>query len=335
MACTALATAILIWVSDFGIIYVAAIVLGLLFSNPQILKRIKNRTEYKLWIISSIILVGSFIIFAKLQGIPSNSYSSFRLSTLSEIGNGLEIIWASVKRILLFRSESSVQGVFWIAIITTLASYFFYVKTGRRKKGTTHLHNTLTSILFVTLILTAVILFTVNWVYLNEMGRRYFSCLFISAALWLLAHLDSHPGLPKWMAVSLLVCSLLSVSSALENFYRNGVAKAIRTTVQELESLGKIGLIGDYWNSYVNSAVNPDLVIATPHDNAVYRNIKLAEAVFENDKIFLIRDMWLDTFPTRVRQFGRILIKDGAPFKLADSEMCKYKLSSDSYNFSL
>ena len=96
---------------------------------------------------------------------------------------------------------------------------------------------------------------------------------------------------------------------------------------KEFESLGNIGVISEYWNSYITSCTNPNLIKATPHDTSwAVRNYKIVDEVFNQDNIYIIRDMWFETFPDSSKQFGRILIKDGSEFKIGDCKVCKYNL---------
>lgn len=87
-----------------------------------------------------------------------------------------------------------------------------------------------------------------------------------------------------------------------------------------------IGIVAEYWNSYVNAAADPDFIVATPHQNSDVRNESRSDKVFECDNVFIIRDMWLDSFPDRMEQFGRVLIKSGDEFRIAGSNMCRYSV---------
>ena len=59
---------------------------------------------------------------------------------------------------------------------------------------------------------------------------------------------------------------------------------------KEFESLGNIGVISEYWNSYITSCTNPELIKATPHDTSwAVRNYKIVDEVFNQDNIYIIR----------------------------------------------
>ena len=96
--------------------------------------------------------------------------------------------------------------------------------------------------------------------------------------------------------------------------------------VGEFQQLGKIGIIAEYWNSYIISCVNPGLIKATPHDKTgCVRNYELVDEVFKQKNIYVVKDMWLETFPDTLIQFNRVLVKDNSEFRIGDCEVCKYR----------
>ena len=74
----------------------------------------------------------------------------------------------------------------------------------------------------------------------------------------------------------------------------------------ELMTLGEIGLIGNFWNSYISSCPDPSRIKAITNAPNVRSQIMIDE-VFSQPKIYLIKDMWLDVFPDTIQQFGYIL----------------------------
>jgi hypothetical protein len=53
--------------------------------------------------------------------------------------------------------------------------------------------------------------------------------------------------------------------------------------IDEFRSLGKIGIISNYGNSYITFCANPGSIIATPHDKTwVVRNKSFVDEVFKN-----------------------------------------------------
>jgi len=95
--------------------------------------------------------------------------------------------------------------------------------------------------------------------------------------------------------------------------------------MSDIGKLGDIGLISEYWNSYVTACVDPDHIVATPHDKNWVRNYYLAESVFKMPKLYLIRDCWMDSFPDTITQFGHILSRKGSEFFLGNAYLCQYE----------
>lgn len=93
----------------------------------------------------------------------------------------------------------------------------------------------------------------------------------------------------------------------------------------EFKQLGDIGIIANYWNSYINAAADPEHIRATPHDKDLVRNRRMVDSVLARKDIYLISDMWLDSFPGSINQFGNTLMKAGDPFMLGGCEVCLYK----------
>lgn len=140
------------------------------------------------------------------------------------------------------------------------------------------------------------------------------------------------------MFIVVLICTSIigAVTPVIYmKFYRPKTLKPYADVKRELNVLGKSGFIGEFWNSYVSSCSNPELILATPHDKGNVRNFELVNKVFENENIYLIKDMWLDSFPDTITQFGHLLIKDGQPFIMGDCELNKYRKAKSFYKFDI
>jgi hypothetical protein len=100
--------------------------------------------------------------------------------------------------------------------------------------------------------------------------------------------------------------------------------------VREFNRLGKIGIIADYWNSYGTSFANPDLIKATPFDHSgAVRNPAMADSVFAQPTIILIKDMWMDDFPDTINQFGLTLIREDSAFFIGECWVNEYTIKRD------
>lgn len=171
-----------------------------------------------------------------------------------------------------------------------------------------------------------------NWVLLNGVGRRYFIGIYVLMLNMLLYSLDRMYYEPieikyrnTWRA-GLLALMLIGFISTVYHYIQidPGTLKARREYVEELDELGKIGIIAEYWNSYINGINAPSNIIATPHDKDNVRNLEYSIKAISMPRVFIIRDMWLDSFPDTIVQFNSTLVKSGDERFLAGSYICEY-----------
>ena len=55
------------------------------------------------------------------------------------------------------------------------------------------------------------------------------------------------------------------------------------------------------------------------------RSQQIVDEVFAQPKLYVIRDMWMDSFPDTLKQFGFTLVRKGKPFFLGGCNICEYK----------
>ena len=171
-----------------------------------------------------------------------------------------------------------------------------------------------------------------KWTFLNSVPRRYFTCTYITlsfALVLILDNLELNKSRTIYFKLLILITALIGGASTIYNikYFAPSSLTPMSTVLSDFEKLGKIGVIADYWNSYVTSCINPELIKATPHEQTyAVRNWKIVEEVFEQPNIYIIRDMWMDSFPDSLRQFDRSLVKAGKEIKLGDCFVCKYTL---------
>jgi len=161
------------------------------------------------------------------------------------------------------------------------------------------------------------------------MGVWYFVPLYITSVLVILLIFDNlnySCKLTKLFRVIVISTAIFGAITPIIylKFYIPRSLKPYTDVKRELNVLGNCGLIGEFWNSYVSSCSNPEIIISTPHDKSDVRNYDLVKKVFEQENLYLIKDMWLDSFPDTISQFGNLLLKDGLSFKLGDCELNKY-----------
>ena len=178
------------------------------------------------------------------------------------------------------------------------------------------------------LFILAAILIT-QWTYDNHVPRRYFTCTYIAFGIGILLYLDASEFKYKKFFNTFLMITLLT--GGLGSIYNlkyiwPGTLKPRYEELSELKKLGKAGVIGDYWNSYVCSIAAPDSIISTPHQNSEVRNHDLVDKVFRQPSLYLVKDWWLDSFPDTITQFGHELIRSGSEFQLGGLSLNRYEL---------
>lgn len=169
-----------------------------------------------------------------------------------------------------------------------------------------------------------------HWSLLNGVARRYFIGVYIVFWIAFLIFTEHISGTTtKKIVKSLTLITLLVGGISIPYGYKYIYPKRLTPKakiVSEFKQLGSIGIISEYWNSYGTSFVDPENIKATPHDKCEVRNINLVDSVFAQPRIFLIKDMWLDTFPDNISQFGRLLERKGEEFRIGDCNVCEYQL---------
>lgn len=317
-----------LWLSDFLIVSLFALFITLIYYKMQQIFQKDFLVPFLLWMMVTV----SFILFAKLQAIPSKNYSGFTFTDPADFLQSSDLVWQSIRRIFTFRSESNWQSVFWwmVPVAVLAVSKTDHWKNNKKDQS---ISNYIIFFLVVNTVLTLLVLFSSRWVLENGMGRRYFSTWFISGILWAIFYLDNKISLSRLSRISVTILAFISIFSSLENLYFPKMQKSKRHYIEQVNTLAPAGIIGDYWNSYVYSASEPSRLISTPHDRSVYRHIGLVEKTLDQPELYLVRDMWFKTFADTLRQFGRVLIREGEPFHLGDSDFCKYRVDSTYYHF--
>lgn len=317
-----------IWVSDMAMISVflfIAVQLYLYVKNNNSIIHIYKNVEFYITIIG-VIFCYLFISYAKKTASNQQDYSTF--SEIETITKTLNIFTNSVLDFFKFKTDEPFTSVYSYLVLV-----LFILVISQFKKIRT---DTFKNIWFILFLLDALCLFAVimisKWTYLNGVPRRYFTCTYISFSFTIILILDNINFSKKIQNVTNILIFTTVIIGGLGALYNIKYIwpKTMKPRVEyskEFESLGNIGVISEYWNSYITSCTNPELIKATPHDTSwAVRNYKIVDEVFNQDNIYIIRDMWFETFPDTAKQFGRVLIKNGDEFKIGDCKVCNYNL---------
>ena len=128
------------------------------------------------------------------------------------------------------------------------------------------------------------------------------------------------------MKIILAIVVVIGSLSGCFRFYYPQIKPSRIRILSAMRSMGDIGIIAEYWNSYLTASPDPVHIKATPHDKDYVRNPELATEVFLQSRIYLIKDGWLESFPDSIVQFGRVLKKRGNSIHLADSWLNRYEV---------
>lgn len=315
-----------VWISDLMFITLTTLGLsgGIYF--------LFNKTTYNKLPIIVIYLLGmagiAFIILhLKTYAIVvAQGFSG--INSITQVINAFNIVGQSIYLVLSFQDSFFISLGAWIILtlmLLTLIHTFQLIRSGRLFKNVWH---TFFLADFSGILL---VIFLSNWVLLNDMGRWYFVAPYISFSIYFLYTLDNSGFIHKKIVFPILsICFILlgtSPITAIYNQYRGYQSTA--SVVQELDRLGEIGIIGDYWNSYKLSIANPGKVKSTPHQHSDIKNPARINEVLLQPRIIVARDMWMDAFPDSLHQFGYLLLKKGNPFYLAKSNLCEYEISKE------
>jgi hypothetical protein len=199
-----------------------------------------------------------------------------------------------------------------------------------RNKGVIVGQGGLKVFLLSSFVITLLIVISSHWVELNGYDTRYFSFTYFLLFIYIFIAVDSIESkiLIRIASIILGVGVFSAATNALIDAHLNyHTPKNLKAgEIEAINSkLGTCALIGDYWSSYNISSINPDKVIATTYDYYATRDFRIIPEVMNSNKILLVGNSWLDSFPPFRNEFGYFLRKHGAPFKIQGLILCEYK----------
>lgn len=315
------------WVSDLAVISISLILMLQIYFG-KFAKGVRNKKLFHwkpgIYYLAAGLLIGSGIIFyGKYYAVKSPEYNSF--NNFSTIIASFRIFGDSITDLLLFKSyEPYTSAYLYLVILLVIAMYTLKSKihfNADQKKW------------FLFFALDCVLIFGAimisKWSYMNGVPRRYFASNYITfwmAFLFAFEYL-AESNFKKVLRIITLAAVIIAGAGSIYNleYIWPKTLKPRAEFAREFESLGRIGIIGSYWNSYINSVTNPDQIIATPDDQSSVRNRDMAREVMKRDTFYIIRDGWMEVFPDSLNQFGTPLFKDGEEFRMGDCFVCRYR----------
>jgi hypothetical protein len=252
-----------------------------------------------------------------------------KINNLNDIIKAISILFYAYLSVLLFTTKEYLVSIYsWSVLLFLICLVFFLVKTSAWKiiiKDKWIMFFLLDFIAFY-----GIYLFS-RWVLLNGMGRWYYVANYISLSIAVLLIIDRLKAVKviKYFRFALICIVIIGAISPIYTMYNSNPTKLKpkEKVVAEFETLGNVTIIAEWWNAYISSVSNPDKIKAIPHQNdwGYTRNIALVNQAMQRDTIYLNRDMWMNSFPDTINEFGYTLKKDGKEFILGDSHLCKYK----------
>jgi hypothetical protein len=315
------------WVSDLAIVSVSVILmLQVYFGLYRNAGKAFTNFRWKpavFYVVTGVLVGAAFIYYGKFYAAKSQSYNNF--NDFSTVIASFQLFWASILELLLFKAyEPFTSAYLYLLILLTLALFFLR----------SHIHfseNQKKWFLFfiIDFVLIFFIIMLSKWSFLNGVPRRYFTSNYITFWLAFLLAFEclADSKIKKMLRIAILFAVIIAGAGTLYNlkYIWPKTLKPRVEYVREFESLGRIGIIGNYWNSYINSVTSPDQIMATPNDRSSVRSRAMAREVMKRDTFYIIRDSWMESFPDSLNQFGTPLYKNGDEFRMGDCYVCRYR----------
>jgi len=316
-----------IWVSDMALVTVFLLLTiqsyFYLKTNTFTFSLFKKIELY--YTLAGFILGYIFIHYAKNISQNKQDYTTF--SDFNATKQTCIIFWNTILEFFTFKANEPFTSVYSYLVVIIFIIIIIPIKNVKSNNTAKKL---MLFFLFDAVFLFGIIIVS-NWTFLNGVSRRYFTCTYISLSFSLLLLLDNLNTNSKYINIINTILLITVFTGGIGTLYNIKFIwpKTMTPRVKvasEFEKLGQIGIISEYWNSYITSCPNPDMIKATPHDSTwAVRNYEIVDEVFEQKNIYVIKDMWLQIFPDTLKEFGRVLIKDGNEFRIGDCDVCKYK----------
>ena len=314
-----------IWTSDLAFFTVLLLVFTLLFYAKH--QKIEHFPK-KLFILYFTLGMSAIIfLILKLKTYATGVTENFqKFNSAEQIGESIGIVISDCFRVMSFQDDNFLISIgAWLILVVLITLLIILVLS---RKSVFSFKNPWIVFFLSDFLVVLAIIFLAHWVLLNNMGRWYFVAPYISGLLLVLLLLDSFvEKMGKPLKAICVCCALILGITPIYTSLRahNWKYTPLRSTILELNKLGEIGIIGDYWDAYRCSIANPENIKSTPHEGEDIKKTDRISEVFRQPKIYLSKDMWFNEFPDSIQQFGVMLYKYSDEFFLGGSNLCAYK----------
>ena len=323
-----------VWVSDMIVVSLLALMATFVAYLLAVHKDRKQNISLKVLIFPSLLaaiwaLSGYFMLrYAKVISVPVQVYNAGYLANPSAIAANMNTVMHSFLRVFVFSSESWIESIYAWSLLAGFLMLVFSVKNSwKTVPGITK--NPWFYFFLLEAIFTLAAVMSSSWVASNGAGRRYFTTIFISSWICFIIWLENLPKtvIKNRLQIVFFIVIIAGSLSGSSRFYFPEIRPSRIHVLSALKYMGNIGIIAEYWNSYMSASPDPFHIKATPHDKDYVRNPELVTEVFNQPSIYLIKDGWLESFPDSIVQFGRILKRTGRPVHIADAWLNRYKVA--------
>ena len=321
---------IAVWVSDLTLATIGML-LGTLYVYRGVTKH-EWKLSREVWLYAGIGVMSCVAWLWYLKGTAMKTVAHYgEFNILRDMISGVGMMWDNVWMLLSFNAETVWLSIHaWLVVVVMLLSLYVVLFHRDWLKDCSWKWICVFAIDFVGIIGVNLLM---KWVYLNEMGWWYFVPSYISMGLLILMlydGLNTDFKMAKWGKLLLWITMLVGgwdmVHYMLTYDPGNGMLKSKVEVMEELDEYGEVGIIGEYWKSYVLMVAHPERVKATPCEGNEAKCQWMIDTVMAQPRLMVVKDAWLDSFPDTMQQYGRTLIKVGDPVRKAYSEMCEYQL---------
>lgn len=317
-------TILAIWVSDLAVLTVVAAGIGWLLWRRKKHVPLLPRKEILLWCAGEAVIGAAFIGYAKLNApAVTQHYQQFNMP--GEMVAAFTTFGHEFLKLILFRTGEPYMSAYAVLAVASFITVVWMWHRQPRQDARSGL--ALFLALDVAFLVFAVL--SSKWAALNMLNRRYFIGAYIGLSILVLLlneltvrgrkYSPSISGL-LWVTV---LAGALSGPMQMKFIWPRTLESRVHLA-SEFLSLGRVGLIGEYGNAYVACTPDPEQIASTPHDNGDVKNADLIPPVFDGRDIYVIRDMWMDSFPDTLPQFGHVLVRKGEPFTIAGCTVSQY-----------
>lgn len=319
-----LALSVALWVSDLAISNVLALILLVFFRLKEErvpISRILKKPELFITVLG-IVVTALFLLYAKSSATKTEAYNQDVINTIPQIFESLSTLTLILWQIITFQKETFLLSIFGILSLVLIATLLIHRPIPGKKQKYFCLF-----ILVDCIILFLIILLS-HWAFLNGDSRRYFVGIYIGIVLLVLIHIENCVGLRRKLFQGFALITMMIAGFSGFHYLMTVYPKSLKpmiNVVDEFTKLGEIGVIGEYWNSFITACPDPSKISATTHDGIQNPNPRLVDEVFSKPRLFIIKDMWLKEFPDTLMQYGFKLKRVGPAFKIGNCMVNEYE----------